>query len=143
MAAIRMVSSFRSIRSMRAQMYHLMKHLADYMLVRSEKSLDLLLGIIVMLGYQQYHCCLHGQLNNLITLASSLIGDMGLNRPPGLNERTRLMVVRPPELNGRSNEERRAFAGAWYWASVFVFPPVPHPFIDIIVSFTYPFSYTC
>lgn len=101
-------------------MYHLMKHLADYMLVRSEKSLDLLLGIIVMLGYQQYHCCLHGQLNNLITLASSLIGDMGLNRPPGLNERTRLMVVRPPEVNGRSNEERRAFAGAWYWASVFV-----------------------
>ncbi|RFU77626.1 hypothetical protein TARUN_4619 [Trichoderma arundinaceum] len=122
MAAVRMVSSFRSIRSMRAQMYHLMKHLADHMLIRSEKSLDLLLGIIVMLGYQQYHCCLHGQLNNLITLASSLIGDMGLSRPPALHERTRLMVVRPPELHGRSNEERRAFAGAWYWASVFVVP---------------------
>ncbi|KAL7939426.1 hypothetical protein V8C35DRAFT_7798 [Trichoderma chlorosporum] len=118
MAAIRMVSSFRSIRSMRAQMYHLMKHLADHMLIRSEKSLDLLLGIIVMLGYQQYHCCLHGQLNNLITLAGSLIGDMGLSKPPGVHERTRLMVVRPPELHGRSNEERRAYAGAWYWASV-------------------------
>ncbi|KAK4084370.1 uncharacterized protein Triagg1_850 [Trichoderma aggressivum f. europaeum] len=118
MAAVRMVSSFRSIRSMRAQMYHLMKHLADHMLIRSEKSLDLLLGIIVMLGYQQYHCCLHGQLSNLITLAGSLIGDMGLGKPPGVHERTRLMVVRPPELHGRSNEERRAFAGAWYWASV-------------------------
>ncbi|KAL6876777.1 hypothetical protein J3F83DRAFT_759214 [Trichoderma novae-zelandiae] len=118
MAAVRMVSSFRSIRSMRAQMYHLMKHIADHMLIRSEKSLDLLLGIIVMLGYQQYHCCLHGQLNNLITLAGSLIGDMGLSKPPDLHERTRLMVVRPPELHGRSNEERRAFAGAWYWASV-------------------------
>ncbi|KAL7786371.1 hypothetical protein V8C37DRAFT_392118 [Trichoderma ceciliae] len=118
MGAVRMVSSFRSIKSMRAQMYHLMKHLADHMLIRSEKSLDLLLGIIVMLGYQQYHCCLHAQLNNLITLASSLIGDMGLSRPPGLHERTRLMVVRPLEPTGRSNEERRAFAGAWYWASV-------------------------
>ncbi|PNP58735.1 hypothetical protein THARTR1_01751 [Trichoderma harzianum] len=118
MAAVRMVSSFRSIRSMRAQMYHLMRHLADHMLIRSEKSLDLLLGIIVMLGYQQYHCCLHGQLSNLITLAGSLIGDMGLGKPPGVHERTRLMVVRPPELHGRSNEERRAFAGAWYWASV-------------------------
>ncbi|KAL6889441.1 hypothetical protein HDV57DRAFT_327670 [Trichoderma longibrachiatum] len=118
MAAVRMVSSFRSIRSMRAQMYHLMKHIADHMLIRSEKSLDLLLGIIVMLGYQQYHCCLHGQLNNLITLAGSLIGDMGLSRPPGVHERTRLMVVRPPELHSRTNEERRAFAGAWYWASV-------------------------
>ncbi|UKZ75586.1 hypothetical protein TrVFT333_003274 [Trichoderma virens FT-333] len=118
MAAIRMVSSFRSIRSMRAQMYHLMKHLADHMLIRSEKSLDLLLGIIVMLGYQQYHCCLHGQLSNLITLAGSLIGDMGLSKPPGVHERTRLMVVRPPVQHGRSNEERRAFAGAWYWASV-------------------------
>ncbi|KAH0530353.1 hypothetical protein TsFJ059_004981 [Trichoderma semiorbis] len=118
MAAIRMVSSFQSIRSMRAQMYHLMKHLADHLLIRSEKSLDLLLGIIVMLGYQQYHCCLHGQLSNLITLAGSLIGDMGLGKPPGVHERTRLMVVRPPEIHGRSNEERRAFAGAWYWASV-------------------------
>jgi hypothetical protein len=129
MAAIRMVSSFRSIRSMRAQMYYLMKHIADHMLIRSEKSLDLLLGIIVMLGYQQYHCCLHGQLNNLITLAGSLIGDMGLSKPPGVHERTRLMVVRPPELHGRSNEERRAFAGAWYWSSVLVALSLPYPAI--------------
>ncbi|KAH6609173.1 hypothetical protein Trco_002519 [Trichoderma cornu-damae] len=118
MAAVRMVGSLRSTRSMRAQMYRLMKHLADHMLIRSEKSLDLLLGIIVMLGYQQYHCCQHGQLSNLITLAGSLIGDMGLSKPPGLHERARLMVVRPPEPRGRSNEERRAFAGVWYWASV-------------------------
>ena len=103
---------------MRAQMYHLMKYISDHMLIRSEKSLDLLLGIIVILGYQQYHCCLHGQLNNLIALAVTLVGDIGINRPPGLNERLLLMVVRPPEPMGRTNEERRAFLGAWYWASV-------------------------
>ncbi|KAK5992639.1 Transcription factor himD [Cladobotryum mycophilum] len=118
MAAVRMVSSFRNLRSMRAQMYHLMKYISDHMLIRSEKSLDLLLGIIVILGYQQYHCCLHGQLNNLIALAVTLVGDIGINRPPGLNERLLLMVVRPPEPMGRTNEERRAFLGAWYWASV-------------------------
>lgn len=99
-------------------MYHLMNHVADHMLIRSEKSLELLLGIIVMLGYQQYHCYQHGQLNNLIALAVTLVGDLALNRPPGHYERTSLLVAQPPETACRTNEERRALAGAWYWASV-------------------------
>ncbi|KAJ3949668.1 uncharacterized protein N0V96_000794 [Colletotrichum fioriniae] len=45
MAAIRMVSSYRSMKSMRGQMYRLLNHVADHMLLRSERSFDLLLGI--------------------------------------------------------------------------------------------------
>ncbi|KAF4457959.1 hypothetical protein F53441_214 [Fusarium austroafricanum] len=74
MSSIRMVTSFRSLRSMRAQMYHLMRHIADHMLIRSERSLDLLLGIIVIIAWYKYHCFMHAQLNNLIALAATLVG---------------------------------------------------------------------
>lgn len=117
MSAIRMVSSFRSLRSMRAQMYQLKKHIADYMLIRSERSLDLLFGIIVICGWYQYHCFAHGQFHNLISLAISLAGEMGLNRHPHIHEGTRMMAAQPPVPNVRSNEERRAFLGVWFLAS--------------------------
>lgn len=114
MSAIRMVTSFRSLRSMRAQMYRLMSHIADYLLIRSARSLELLQGIMIMLSWQQYHCLTHAQLNNLLSLAMSLVADLGLNYPPGLREQARLMVARPDEPPGRTNEERRALLGVWF-----------------------------
>ncbi|KAM3509249.1 hypothetical protein MY10362_000689 [Beauveria mimosiformis] len=117
MSAIRMVTSFRSLRSMRAQMYALKKHISDYMLIRSERSMDLLLGIIVILGWYQYHCFTHAQLHNLLSLAISLIGEMGLNRHAIIHEGTRQMAAQPPAPSARSSEERRAFIGVWFLAS--------------------------
>lgn len=118
MSAIRMVASFRSLRSMRAQMYHLMKHVADRMLIRAERSLDLLQGLIVIIGWYQYHCFMHAQLNTLIGLAMTLVGEMNLSRPPPLPERSILMVVKPMNTpKSRTNEERRAFAGVWFLTS--------------------------
>ncbi|KAJ3494722.1 hypothetical protein NLG97_g3894 [Lecanicillium saksenae] len=117
MSAIRMVTSFRSLRSMRAQMYALKKHISDYVLIRSERSMDLLLGLVVILGWYQYHCFTHAQLHNLLSLAISLIGEMGLNRHPVIHEGTRVMAAQPPAPSNRSNEERRAFIGVWFLAS--------------------------
>ncbi|KAF9774979.1 hypothetical protein IL306_006978 [Fusarium sp. DS 682] len=117
MSSIRMVTSFRSLRSMRAQMYHLMKHIADHMLIRSERSLDLLLGIIVIVAWYKYHCFMHAQLNNLIALAATLVGELGLHRSPTVLERTSLMVVKPFQPAERTNEERRALLGVWYLSS--------------------------
>lgn len=117
MAAVRMVTSIRSLRSMRAQMYALKKHISDYMLIRSERSMDLLLGLIVTVGWYQYHCFTHAQLHNLLSLAISLIGEMGLNRHPIIHEGTRLMAAQPPAPSARSSEERRAFIGVWFLAS--------------------------
>lgn len=117
LSAIRMVASFRSLRSMRGQMCHLMRHISDYMLIRSERSLDLLQGIIVMLGWYQYHCIMHAQMNNLIALATSLIGDLGLNHAPSLPEQASLMVARPAQPAGRTNDERRALAAVWFLTS--------------------------
>ncbi|KAF4439999.1 hypothetical protein FACUT_3774 [Fusarium acutatum] len=117
MSAIRMVTSYRSLRSMRAQMYHLMKYIADHMLIRSERSLDLLLGIIVIIAWYKYHCFMHAQLNNLIALASTLVGELGLHRSPSVLERTSLMVVTPFQPAARTNEERRALLAVWYLSS--------------------------
>ncbi|KAJ4260194.1 hypothetical protein NW757_002146 [Fusarium falciforme] len=117
MSAIRMVTSFRSLRSMRAQMYYLMRHIADHMLIRSERSLDLLMGIIVIAAWYQYHCFMHAQLNNLIAMAVTLVGELGLHRSPTVLERTNLMVVKPFQPERRTNEERRALLGVWFLSS--------------------------
>jgi hypothetical protein len=114
MSAIRMVTSFRSLRSMRAQMHRLMSHIADHIIIRSARSLELLQGVMIMIAWHQYHCLMHAQLNNLLALAMSLVADLGLNYPPGVREQTRLMVARPDEPPGRTNEERRALLGVWF-----------------------------
>ncbi|KAK3395453.1 hypothetical protein B0T20DRAFT_35316 [Sordaria brevicollis] len=116
-SAIRMVTTLTSMRSMRAQMYRLVRHVSEHMLLRSERSLDLLQGILVMIGWYQYHCLMHAQLNNLIHLAASLASDLGLNRDPKVQERISVMVLYPDDPKPRTNEERRALLGLWYMAS--------------------------
>ncbi|KAK8058207.1 hypothetical protein PG994_008655 [Apiospora phragmitis] len=103
---IRMVASVRHLKSMRAQSFRIMKHIADYMLVRSERSLEMLQAILLVLGWYHYHCMMHSQMSNLSHLATSLCSDLGINRPPGLHERTRLLVLNPEQPKARTNDER-------------------------------------
>ncbi|KAK3945221.1 hypothetical protein QBC46DRAFT_371581 [Diplogelasinospora grovesii] len=116
-SAIRMVTTLTSMRSMRAQMYKLVEYASEHVLLRSERSLDLLQGLIVMMGWYHYHCLMHAQMNNLLHLATSLAADLGLNRHPKLQERTSLMVLYPDEPPPRTNEERRALLGVWFLTS--------------------------
>ncbi|KAK8856315.1 Transcriptional regulator WAR1 [Apiospora arundinis] len=111
---IRMVASVRHLKSMRAQSFRIMKHISDYMLVRSERSLEMLQALLLVLGWYHYHCMMHSQMSNLSHLATSLCADLGINRPPGLHERTRLLVLNPEQPKARTNDERRALCGAWY-----------------------------
>lgn len=120
MSAIRMVSSFRSLQSMRSQMYHLMRYISDHMLIRSERSLDLLLGILVIVTWYKLHCFMHAQLNNLIGLAKTLAGELALHRNPMGVERINFMVVKPSKPEERTNEERRALLGVWFISSAYV-----------------------
>ncbi|EFQ25713.1 uncharacterized protein GLRG_00857 [Colletotrichum graminicola M1.001] len=117
MAAIRMVSSFRSMRSMRGQMYRLLNYIADYMVLRAERSFDLLLGLVVVVAWFHHHCVAHAQLHQLISLAACLVGELGLKNSPCLPERTRLLVLRPWEMRERTNEERRVLLAVWYLSS--------------------------
>lgn len=120
MACIRMVASFHSMKSRQGQMYQLMSHIAERMLIQSERSLDLLSGIIVILGWHHYHCLLHAQLHNLMSLAVTLTAELGLKRRPRWQERTRLMVLNLGEESERTNEERRLLLAVWYMSSWYV-----------------------
>ncbi|KAK0725935.1 hypothetical protein B0H67DRAFT_571927 [Lasiosphaeris hirsuta] len=109
MSTIRMAASFRSAGSMRGQMFQIMSYLADHMLLRAEHSIDLLMGVVVVLGWYHYHSTAHTQLNNLLCLAESLVSGLGINQPvftPGRGEMT------------KTNEEKRLLLGLWYLKSV-------------------------
>ncbi|KAB5576057.1 hypothetical protein GE09DRAFT_1094551 [Coniochaeta sp. 2T2.1] len=115
MSAIRVVAGIKDLNSMRLQLYQTMSHIADHMLLRAERSLDLLMGIVVLLGWYHHHCVRHNQLNNLICqlnnlicLAQSLVGDLGLNRNP---------YVAGYSVPERTNEERRLLLAVWYLTS--------------------------
>ncbi|KAK4183931.1 hypothetical protein QBC35DRAFT_507032 [Podospora australis] len=102
MLCIRMVAGFEGLHSMQGQMQHVMDHLADRMFRQAERSVDLLMGIVVVLGWYHYHCMRHSQLNNLLCLAESLISDLGLNRR---------------HAESRPADEKRLLLGVWYLRS--------------------------
>lgn len=114
---IKMVASYRNLRSMRAQNYLITRHLAEQMLIRSERSLEMLQAVLLVLGYYHYHCMMHAQMNNFAVLANSLAADLGINRAPELQERTKLLLPHPEAPQPRTNEERRALCGMWYMNS--------------------------
>ncbi|KAI5865679.1 hypothetical protein GGS23DRAFT_603235 [Durotheca rogersii] len=117
-AAIRMVASYRNLKSMRSQNYFMMRHISEHMLMRSEKSLEMLQAILLILGYYHYHCMIHAQMNNLIALANSMVADLCINKPPDLQERTKLLATDPENPEARTNDERRALCGVWYITSL-------------------------
>jgi hypothetical protein len=119
MKVIRMVASVRHLRSVRGQSHDIIQYVSQAMLTISERSLDLLQGILVFLGFYHYHCMTHAQFNNLSQLAVSLIGDMELSTCPKSQERRyQLPLIRSQDQRSRTNEERRALIGVWYMSSI-------------------------
>ena len=118
--AIKTVASVDNYRSMQGLMYQLINHVADYMLLRAERSLDLLYGLLTILSWYHHHCMMHAQLGNLLHLATSLACDLNLTRPPRIAERTDLMVLNPNIPSPRTNDERRVLLGLWYLRSSYV-----------------------
>jgi hypothetical protein len=115
---IRMVASVRHLRLVRGQSRAVMQHISDAILVRSERSLDLLQAILVFLGSYHYHCMAHAQFNNLIRLAISLVEDLKLSTcPKPQQRRIQIPLVHAEEAVSRTNEEKRALLGVWYMSS--------------------------
>ncbi len=118
MKVIRMVGSVRHLRLVRGQSRAVMEHISNAILMRSERSLDLLQGILVFTGFYHYHCMAHAQFNNLIRLAISLVEDLDLSTCPKTQQRrSQMPLVRAEEPVFRTNEEKRALLGVWYMSS--------------------------
>lgn len=116
-SAIRMAASISDVSSMRGQMFALTQQLTNEMMVESNRSMDLLQGILVMVAWYQNHCLMHAQLNNLLHLAQALLADLGLNRSPEVQERSNVMVLNPPAPSRITNDDRRAILGVWFLSS--------------------------
>jgi hypothetical protein len=118
MKVIRMVASVRHLRLVRGQGRAVMEDISNAILMKSERSLDLLQSILVYLGFYHYHCMAHAQFNNLIRLAVSLAEDLDLCKcPESQQRRSQLPLVRAEEPVSRTNEEKRALLGVWYMSS--------------------------
>lgn len=103
---------------MMAQGYAIMKHITEHLLMRSQRSLELLQAILVVLGFYHYQCMMHTQMSNLAALACSLAADLGIVKPPEVQERTRMLVLNPEMPRPRTNDEKRALCGMWYMSSM-------------------------
>ncbi|KAK4243903.1 transcriptional regulator WAR1 [Corynascus novoguineensis] len=71
MMTIRVIASFESLSTMHARMRTVSLRLTDRMFRQYEQSLDLLMGIVVILGWHHYRCSKHSQLNSLLCLAEA------------------------------------------------------------------------
>lgn len=117
---IRMASSIRSLRSMKGQCCVILKTLSEAVYVNHQRSLDLLQGVLVLLASYHNLCALHHEFNSIVQLATSILGDLGLNRSPILPHWAKFAMREPEEPSPRTNEERRLTAGVWYMSSKLV-----------------------
>ena len=117
MKVIRMVASVRHLRLVRGLSRAVMEYISDAMLMKSERSLDLLQGILIFLGTYHYHCMAHTQFNNLVRLAVSLVEDLEIGTCPKSQKKIQLPLARAEKPMSRTNEEKRALLGVWYMSS--------------------------
>lgn len=110
---------------------HVIKQFAERMTVNCERSLDLLFGILIYAGWCNHHFFNIPQLTNLIASASTLLCDLGLNRPIPTAPPNRSLfedAIRESSVaryltmisSVRSLEEKRAFLGCFFLSSAMV-----------------------
>ncbi|MCJ1383625.1 hypothetical protein MMC17_006739 [Xylographa soralifera] len=101
------------------------EYLGLHVLVREEKSLDLLQGLLVYISWGNYQFYIEGQMTSLLQLAVALMTDLGLNRPPDRaspkqrsmidDAKAALGIIAKSQTQGF--DEYRAFAGCFYLTS--------------------------
>ncbi|KAI1628076.1 hypothetical protein EDD37DRAFT_290559 [Exophiala viscosa] len=101
----------------------LFRHIGESMLLKAEKSLDLLQGILVLISWYQCYNFYNPQWMNLLHLASALAIDLGINRPnhSGPWPPVGMVVDTNQLIHGKSvnhgcktSDERRALLGVYY-----------------------------
>ncbi|KAB5511506.1 hypothetical protein GE09DRAFT_688482 [Coniochaeta sp. 2T2.1] len=102
--------------------------LADHLLIRGVKSLALLQGMMLLLGWFHTQSLVNPQITNLLHLCTALCIDLGLNqapvppidpsRGPTLLDGPRRVVYGPFPPQTRTLEERRAYAYCFYLTNV-------------------------
>ncbi|TGO11113.1 hypothetical protein BTUL_0117g00290 [Botrytis tulipae] len=119
--AVLMAASYYNLPRQTVYETALVRDLTERIMVRREKTLELLQTILVFCGWYHYHCLGHPHLNNLLGLAMGLAGDLGLNKPPSADRfkypfgHSRATAG---DFSRRTMEQRRALAGLFYLTSL-------------------------
>lgn len=100
----------------------ILKYVSEHMILRGEKSLDLLQGLLVATTWYPVHTHNSSKWMNLIHLAKALSVDLGLNRPPGFgifqmktpSDATGMIQDSKHEARYHRLEERRACLGVYH-----------------------------
>ncbi len=94
-----------------------MEAFSEALIIRSERSVDLLQGLLVLAGWFQYFCLVHAQFNSLVQLAVVMSADLGLTRNHPFQEYSRNSVNSAENPKFKMNEERRLILGVWFMNS--------------------------
>lgn len=112
--AISTVAFFHDLPRQQSLIKDLIRDIGERMLVKGEKSIDLLQGIVVLVGWFHPHVFWCQQLTNLIHLGISLIIELGLDRIlPQCQQDGTGKAPRTPSL-----VEHRAHLGLFYYTSM-------------------------
>ncbi|KAK4506493.1 hypothetical protein PRZ48_000225 [Zasmidium cellare] len=120
--AICTVAKFHDLPQQQALVKELVKEVAGRVLGESEKSVDIIQGILVFVAWYHPHVFWSHQVTNLLHLAIAMCIDMGIDRSPGQNQDFKAATtkaVHGPCLAQRipSLEERRSLLGVFYMSS--------------------------
>lgn len=103
--------------------------LADLVLIQGQKNLALLQGMMLLLGYFHTQNLVNPQITNLLHLCMAMSVDLGLNQAPApapdprrgptiLDGQRTAFQVPGANVQRRTLEERRAYAGCFYLSTV-------------------------
>jgi hypothetical protein len=120
-----MAAAERNADVQKDQVTEIMQYLTLHTAQRGEKSLDLLLGLLVNIAWNQFHIHVMPRLTYLLHQALALLFDLGLNKgafrnPRALGIEGRLYATRCTnnyQTTDRTFEERRAALGCFYLVS--------------------------
>ncbi|PMD37794.1 hypothetical protein L207DRAFT_532050 [Hyaloscypha variabilis F] len=99
------------------------EYISNAIIMRSEKSLDLLQGLLVAVAWYHFQIKLGNQLTNIVYLMLALVTDMSLNissRKHSVSPHLYLEAVTKmrPLQTDHTLEERRAFLGCFYITAI-------------------------
>lgn len=111
--AISTVALFHDLPRQQSLVKDLIRDVGERMLLKGEKSMDLLQGIVVLIGWFHPHIFWCHQLTNLIHLGISLTVELGLDRVPAQCQQENGRSPRIPTL-----AEHRVLLGLFYYTSM-------------------------
>ncbi|KAF2841851.1 hypothetical protein M501DRAFT_355129 [Patellaria atrata CBS 101060] len=102
----------------------LMHNISDQLLLKGEKNMDLLQGLLVFIGWYHPQFYLLNQLTNLIQLTRALVIELGMSKPASAWDSSNIMRASMKGTNNcgmidgcRTLETKRAVLGCYYLQS--------------------------